>query len=148
MMHALRVAYGALLALVHVLCSRRRKPARPPARRVAVVGAGIAGAGAAYSLTTGLGAEVTLFEAAETIGGNAKTVEWPDGVVTGLSVLAWPTRYFRNYRALLLRLGCATIGVNVRFWLRAADGADFALCLPCSKSAPHARSCTLVVLLD
>lgn len=64
-----------------------------------------------------------MFEAAPTIGGNAKTHDWPvvDGrrVTVGLSVLAWPTSLFRNYRALLERLEVATEEVELCFFVRA-----------------------------
>jgi len=90
--------------------------------RIGVVGAGIAGCAAAWSLDRA-GFEVELFEAAPTIGGNAKTHEWPieDGsrVTVGLSVLAWPASLFRNYRALLERLEVATEEVELCFYIRA-----------------------------
>ena len=60
------------------------------------------------------------------MGGNAKTHQWPDGPVTGLSVLAWPKLYFRNYGALLQSLGVATTPVDLRFYLRRSDGESFA----------------------
>jgi len=74
--------------------------------RVAVIGAGIAGSGAAWALGED-GFDVEVFEAASWVGGNAKTVMWPDGQRTGLSVLAWPAALLRNYTALLRRLGDA-----------------------------------------
>jgi predicted NAD/FAD-binding protein len=89
--------------------------------RIGVVGAGIAGCAAAWSLRRA-GFEVELFEAEPTIGGNAKTHDWPieDGrrVTVGLSVLAWPALLFRNYRALLATLGVASEPVTLRFFIR------------------------------
>jgi hypothetical protein len=73
--------------------SSRGDPHRAGHRgKVAVIGGGVAGCGAAWALAES-GFEVHLFEADSVVGGNAKTVEWPDGIVTGLSVLAWPELY-------------------------------------------------------
>ena len=91
-----------------------------PVRRVAVLGGGIAGFGAAHSLCSS-GTSVDLFEACKQVGGNAKTHEWPDGVVTGLSVLAWPSDYFRNYAALLHKLGLPTASVHLPFFIRRTE---------------------------
>lgn len=60
-----------------------------PRARVAVIGGGIAGSSCAWALQQD-GFEAHLFEAADCVGGNAKTFVWPDGQRTGLSVLAWP----------------------------------------------------------
>jgi predicted NAD/FAD-binding protein len=92
--------------------------------RIAVVGAGIAGAGAAWALHRA-GFDVEVFEAGADAGGNAKTHAWTVGdrrVVTGLSVLAWPPRFFRNYERLLRTLGVETEEVTLRFFIR--RGAD------------------------
>lgn len=93
-------------------------------QRVAVVGAGIAGCAAAWSLHRA-GFSVELFEAAPTVGGNAKTHEWliEEGrrVTVGLSVLAWPAQLFRNYRALLGMLGVDAEPVALRFFIRSGD---------------------------
>jgi predicted NAD/FAD-binding protein len=100
-------------------------PPMPHPRRVAVVGAGIAGCGAAWSLDRA-GFEVELFEARPTIGGNAKTHRWSvDGaaLTTGLSVLAWPPALFRNYRRLLDALEVATEPVELRLFIRSGDEA-------------------------
>ena len=93
-------------------------------KRVAVIGGGIAGFGAAHALCHS-GIEVDLFEACDEAGGNAKTHEWRDGARTGLSVLAWPVQYFRNYGALLKQLGLKTTPVELRFFLRRKDGDSF-----------------------
>lgn len=112
------------------------EPSQP--QRVAVVGGGIAGCGAAWSLARA-GVEVELFEAAPTLGGNAKTHLWSVGegeqareIRTGLSVLAWPKRLFRNYERLLAELGVETCPVELRFFIRRGDerfvqGRDCAL---------------------
>jgi cyclopropane-fatty-acyl-phospholipid synthase len=49
--------------------------------RVAVVGGGVSGLAAAYELlaTSGGGVRVTLYEAEERLGGNARTVAVSDG---------------------------------------------------------------------
>ena len=97
--------------------------------KVAVVGGGIAGCGAAWSLKRA-GHDVTIFEAEPSLGGNAKTHEWAGsgGAVSGLSVLAWPPAYFRNYQCLLQALKVNTELVKVRFFLAVrsaeADGAS------------------------
>jgi predicted NAD/FAD-binding protein len=99
--------------------------------KIAVVGAGIAGAGAAWSLTQA-GFAVEVFEAGPELGGNARTHTWqtPGGPITaGLAVLAWPEAYFNNYRCLLDRLAIAHEPVRLRFFVRASEayfahGAD------------------------
>lgn len=91
--------------------------------RIGVVGAGIAGCGAAWSLDRA-GFEVELFEAKPTIGGNAKTHAWQvedRTLCTGLSVLAWPRALFRNYRCLLEQLDVATEPVDLRVFIRCGD---------------------------
>jgi predicted NAD/FAD-binding protein len=97
--------------------------AMPRGLRVGVVGAGIAGCGAAWSLHRA-GFEVELFEAAAALGGNAKTHRWQvedRTVTTGLSVLAWPPVLFRNYRRLLDSLEVATEPVELRLFVRRGD---------------------------
>ena len=81
--------------------------------KVAVVGGGIAGSGAAWSLKQA-GHDVTIFEAEPALGGNAKTHEWEGsgGAVSGLSVLAWPPAYFRNYQVSPIALGYLTAAVR------------------------------------
>jgi predicted NAD/FAD-binding protein len=92
-------------------------------RRVAVIGAGIAGAGAAWALHRA-GHEVEVFGAAPEVGGNARTHTWSDArgpITAGLAVLAWPEPYFNNYRALLEALAIASEPVRLRFFLRRGD---------------------------
>jgi predicted NAD/FAD-binding protein len=86
--------------------------------RVAVVGGGIAGAAAAWSLAASGRYSVDIFESASSLGGNAKTQLWDVGdnsIRTGLSVLAWPKVYFKNYRSLLNRLGVEAEPVRLQF---------------------------------
>lgn len=71
-----------------------RKP-----KRVAVVGGGIAGVGAAYALRKA-GIDAVVFEKKPKLGGNAKSFTWNvEGtkVETGLAVLAYPDQYFHSY---------------------------------------------------
>ncbi|CAM9269766.1 unnamed protein product, partial [Ectocarpus fasciculatus] len=93
--------------------------------RVAVIGGGIAGHGCAYSLGLSERFNVTLFEEREDVGGNAKTFDWSDGVCTGLSVLAWPSEYFRNYNALLHQLGVESTYVELPFFIKDSTGHTF-----------------------
>eukprot|EP00756_Hemistasia_phaeocysticola_P007731 Hpha_TRINITY_DN14378_c0_g1::TRINITY_DN14378_c0_g1_i1::g.86587::m.86587 len=99
--------------------------------KVAVIGGGIAGSGAAFALKES-GFEVELFEAREQLGGNAKTFIWEhEGkeAKSGLAVLGWPIEYFKNYGSLLNKLGVAVASVELPFWIRStvpgAEG-DFA----------------------
>ena len=86
----------------------------PRGKRVAVIGGGIAGCGAAWSCARA-GANVTLYEARKELGGNAKTFTWEDGTTTGLSVLAWPAQYFHNYCRLLRELKIESTEVDLPF---------------------------------
>ena len=95
-------------------------------KKVGVIGGGIAGHGCAYTLSGSPGFEVHLFEDREDFGGNAKTFQWPDGILTGLSVLAWPPAYFRNYRALLKRLNVPWVPVKLPFCIKGPGGGYFA----------------------
>lgn len=60
------------------------KPGKASRQRVAVIGGGIAGCGAAWALKQS-GHEVVLYEERETLGGNAKTFTWdsPGNPTTG-----------------------------------------------------------------
>jgi predicted NAD/FAD-binding protein len=96
--------------------------------RVVVIGGGIAGMGAAWSLRRS-GFDVTVLEGNAALGGNAKTHVWDLGgrtLRTGLSVLAWPRAYFHNYRALLAALEVPTRTTpRLRFFID-DDGAIWA----------------------
>ena len=121
---AMAAVLACAAALVELLVSRYFRTKSQRCERVAVIGGGIAGFGAAHSLCSS-GMHVELFEACPSVGGNAKTHAWPDGPVTGLSVLAWPPEYFRNYGALLRQLRLPTTSVTLRFFVRRADGESF-----------------------
>ncbi|GAA3743953.1 putative NAD/FAD-binding protein [Spinactinospora alkalitolerans] len=81
-------------------------------RRIAVVGAGVAGLTAAYVLQRG-GAEVTLFEAEERLGGHAHTHDVPDGDGPPLAVDSGFIVHNRRTYPLLTRL-FDELGVRTR----------------------------------
>ncbi len=87
--------------------------------QIAVIGGGIGGAGAAYALLQSGYKNVTIYEAREQLGGNAKTHLWQydrNEITTGFSVLAWPI-IFRNYIHLLDRLKIETTTVQLPFFI-------------------------------
>lgn len=114
--------------------SRGAEPldARRTEMAVAVVGGGIAGCGAAWALAED-GFRVTLYEAREKIGGNARTFEWDfspyrnragnepemdrDRVESCVSVTAWPSLFYKNYTCLLERLGVETVHQPLSWFL-------------------------------
>ena len=85
--------------------------------QIAIIGGGIGGVGAAYALVESGYKNVTIFEAREQLGGNAKTHVWQNEITTGLSVLAWP-EIFRNYIHLLKKLDIQTTTVQLPFFLQ------------------------------
>lgn len=111
--------------------------------RVAVIGGGIAGTGAAWTLARakkkGHYSAIHLYEARSVLGGNAKTHRWDiikenggpsvatskneksssviDSVRTGLSVLAWPPNYFKTYESLLKELDIPVQKVVPKFFV-------------------------------
>ena len=87
--------------------------------QIAIVGGGIGGVGAAYALMRSGYRNVTIYEARDQLGGNAKTHVWQNGtsrLTTGLSVLAWPM-IFRNYIHLLNRLKIEMTTVQLPFFI-------------------------------
>ena len=122
-----RILFLFIITLCDIILHPRigaKRPSLPS--RVAVIGGGIAGASAAYSLRAS-GVSVDLYEASDHVGGNAKTHTWSlDGVITGLSVLAWPKAYFRNYSALLQAFNVPVTAVSLPFYVARADGKSFA----------------------
>ena len=87
--------------------------------RIAIVGGGIGGTSAAYALIQNGYKNVTIYEARDQLGGNAKTHLWQEetnSITTGLSVLAWPL-IFRNYIHLLNRLNIPTTIVQLPFFI-------------------------------
>jgi len=99
---------------------------------VAVVGAGIAGLSAAWSLSRDEALDVTLIERDERFGGHAHTVDvtLPDasgrpvthGVDTGF--LVYNERTYPQLIALFERLGVETAPSDMSFSVQAPDGLD------------------------
>lgn len=101
---------------------------------VAVIGGGIAGCGAAWTLKKS-GFKVTLFEAREKISGNARTFEWDFSpyrevgedptVKSCVSVTAWPPVFYKNYTALLKYLDIETVHQPLSWFLNSkVPGAE------------------------
>ena len=123
--YAIRFVHLLLLALIIViksyLFSRSKRTTSLFDRecRIAIVGGGIAGVAAAYSLVRHRYQNVTIYEASSKLGGNARTHQWQTNrfsVTTGLSVLAWP-KFFRNYDHLLKELNIRTTTVQLPFFI-------------------------------
>ena len=92
--------------------------------KVAVVGGGIAGVSAAWSLHRS-GHEVEIFERNPALGGNAKTFRW--SVDSGeaespLLVIAWPQMYYHNYLRLLSDLDLETTTMPIAYFLKHPKG--------------------------
>lgn len=93
-------------------------------KRIAVVGGGIAGVGAAWSLHRS-GYEVDLFEKGPALGGNAKTFRWHvDGryAESPLLVVAWPQMYYHNYELLLNQLGVGIETLPISYFVQTPEG--------------------------
>jgi predicted NAD/FAD-binding protein len=93
--------------------------------RVAVIGGGIAGVGAAWALSRS-GYEVEIFEKGPALGGNAKTFRWsvPGGghADSPLLVVAWPQMYYHNYELLLEQLGVGIDTVPISYFVKTPEG--------------------------
>jgi hypothetical protein len=92
--------------------------------KVGVIGGGIAGVGAAWSLHRA-GYEVELFEKGPALGGNAKTFRWPvEGgyAESPLLVVAWPQMYYHNYELLLKELGVGIETLPISYFVQTLDG--------------------------
>lgn len=93
--------------------------------KVAIIGGGIAGCGAAWALTRS-GFDVTLYEAREKISGNARTFAWDfspyrgkgETVESCVSVTAWPEYLYKNYTCLLQELGVETVHQPLSWFLK------------------------------
>ncbi len=101
-------------------------------RRVAVVGSGVAGLGAAWALSAeGSPCQVTLFEAASHFGGHAHTVDvtlpGPDGrpVTHGVDTgfLVYNERTYPRLIALLAELGVACAPSDMSFSVQVPEAA-------------------------
>eukprot|EP00040_Diaphanoeca_grandis_P034197 m.210907 g.210907 ORF g.210907 m.210907 type:complete len:759 (-) comp33095_c0_seq1:211-2487(-) len=87
--------------------------------KVAVIGGGVAGSGAAYTLTKD-GYEVTVYEARKTCCGNARSFEWDINgrtVTSCVSVTAWPAILYKNYVALLEQIDVKTTPMPLSWFL-------------------------------
>jgi len=92
--------------------------------KIGVIGGGIAGVGAAWSLHRA-GYEVELFEKGNALGGNAKTFRWAtqDGHADSpLLVVAWPQMYYHNYELLLRELGVGITTLPISYFVQTPDG--------------------------
>ncbi|CAF1191637.1 unnamed protein product [Rotaria sordida] len=98
---------------------KRQPPLHNRDSKIAIVGGGIGGVGAAYALLRSGYTNVTIYEKHDQLGGNAKTHIWQinnKNITTGLSVLAWP-EIFRNYMRLLNELNIKTTTVELPFFI-------------------------------
>ncbi|MFB9431642.1 FAD-dependent oxidoreductase [Streptoalloteichus tenebrarius] len=98
-------------------------------RRVAVVGAGVAGIAAAYRLcrTPNTGVDVTLFERAADLGGDARTISVEDGdgaLAVDIGVFAFQETLFPRFAAFLTELGVASRPYRERPCFFDADTGD------------------------
>ena len=92
--------------------------------RVAIVGGGIAGVSAAWSLHRS-GYAVQIFERGPALGGNAKTFQWKTEsgpVDSPLLVIAWPGMYYHNYHRLLAELDLGTETLPIAYFIKHPDG--------------------------
>jgi predicted NAD/FAD-binding protein len=97
---------------------------KPSKTRVAIIGGGIAGVAAAWSLHRS-GFAVEVFERNPALGGNAKTFRW--SVDSGeaespLLVIAWPEKYYHNYLRLLAELGLETTSMPIAYFVKHPHG--------------------------
>ena len=92
-------------------------PRRRPAMKIAVVGAGIAGLGAARAL---VGHDVTVFEAAARVGGHVHTVE-VDGHAIDMGFIVCNRERYPRFFELLGELGVATRPTTMAFSVSLPD---------------------------
>jgi predicted NAD/FAD-binding protein len=102
---------------------RGSDPASTATARIAIVGAGISGLGCAHTLQRALGSHVaiTVFEAADYIGGHTHTVDVTvDGITHGVDTgfLVFNERTYPKLIALLAELGVHTAESEMSFSVR------------------------------
>ncbi len=95
-------------------------------QRIAIIGSGISGLGAAFALKDV--ADLTIFEADTRIGGHSNTIDVPyrDGaapVDTGFIV--YNERNYPNLKALFAHLGVETVRTDMSFAFSAPDGLEW-----------------------
>jgi predicted NAD/FAD-binding protein len=90
-------------------------------KTVAVIGSGVSGLSAAWLLTRSR--EVTLYEAAERLGGHSDTFDW-DGVGVDCGFIVYNERTYPNLTALFRHLKIATEPSDMSFAVSIDDG-DF-----------------------
>ena len=104
--------------------------------RIAVIGGGISGLGAAWSLA--FRHDVTLFESNERFGGHAHTVTIPNksmNISVDVGFIVYNDRNYPNLVALFDKLDVATKPSNMSFGVSIDQGkleyeGTFRVCLP------------------
>ena len=95
-------------------------PQRAPPRDIAVIGSGIAGLSAAWLLASRH--RVTLYEAADTIGGHSCTIDTPASPVD-IGFIVYNAPNYPNLTALFDHLGVPTKASEMSFAVSLGDGA-------------------------
>ncbi|MGI5341189.1 FAD-dependent oxidoreductase [Streptomyces sp. CA-181903] len=95
-------------------------------QRIAIVGAGVAGLGAAWALSRHPERyDIEVYEAAPVLGGNARTADFPrkDGgtVPADVSVTAFIPSVYQNYVELLSLLGIETVRTRFSYAVHYGD---------------------------
>lgn len=90
--------------------------------RIAVVGTGISGLSAAWLLNQRH--DVTVYEAADRIGGHSNTVLTPDGVPVDTGFIVFNRKTYPNLTALFGKLGVETKPSNMSFAV-SMDGLEY-----------------------
>jgi uncharacterized protein len=82
-------------------------------KKIAIVGSGIAGLGAAYILSQKY--EVDIFEANPKLGGHTNTITTPDGTAIDTGFIVFNTINYPNFCKLLQKLNVASAASNMSF---------------------------------
>jgi len=102
--------------------ARRAKGDTRETRKIAVIGGGISGLGAAYLLSTNN--SVTLFEAAPRLGGHARTIEAgrDEKFLVDTGFIVFNDRTYPNLTGLFHELGVVERNTNMSFSVSLDDG--------------------------